>query len=379
MVLRIISALAFGAMVGGIIGSIATGDPRYTILWSVALPVGILTGMWGLFSLGKRATPAAPIDPSQLALARVERITRTGFSVNDQPQCELQLTVAPRFRPAYTTTHRQIVDLVALAQVQPGSIVVVRRPDEASADVEVVFEPPADWAALRQAEQLRTGTERTVPLAAEAPVRESDPARRPAAPGASADRPHPARVAAWWALVAIAAAVTLVPAYPSIGRTVSALAAGNPAQAGVVEGDRHAEIVDALAAETGGTQFVRIGFYGDYAIASAPSSPGALTIDAYQYRYDRTERQGPELIQPEDPAAALFDASEVDFSRIPGYIAAAKASSGIADPTSIMVSVSRTPVADESGEMPVQVLVSLDSPYEDASVVFDATTGEPAA
>ncbi|WP_394553286.1 hypothetical protein ACDF64_02785 [Agromyces sp. MMS24-JH15] len=373
MILRIISALAFGAVLGGIVGAIATGDPRYTILWSVALPVGILTGLWSVFSFGKRRTPPAPVDPHKLALARVERITRTGFSVNDQPQCELQLTVAPRHRAPYTTTHRQIIDLTGLAQVSPGSIIVVERPDDADAGVRIVFEPPADWAGLRQAEQLRTGDDRTVPLAAAAPAWE------PSATAAArtAKRANPVLVIGWWALLAVSAAVVAYPAYATIGRSVGAILAGDPAAAGVVEGDRHADIVAALEAETGGSEFTSIRFYDSYALAAAPSSPGALTIDTYQYRYDRTEHQGPELIQPEDPAAALFDTSEVDFSRIPAFIEEAKAASGIADPDSIMVSVSRSMAPDASGAMPVQVMVSLDSAYEDGYAVFDAATGEP--
>lgn len=403
MVLRIISAIAFGAVIGGIVGAVATGDPRYTLLWSLSLPVAILAGLWGLFAIGKRSAPTVSIDPAQLALARVERITRTGFSINDQPQCDLQLTVAPPRRPAYTTTHRQIVDVTALAQVSPGSIVVVRRPDDDWPDVQLVLEPPTEWAALRQAEQLRTGDERTVPLAAATPAWAPAPSRTPAAaasaapgdtpaasaapatPGAAAParaprerepRPRPVLVFAWWALVLVSAAAFAFPAYASIGRTVSALVSGG-AGAGVVEGDRHGEVVDALEAETGGTQFVRIGFYDDYAIASAPSAPGALTIDVYQYRYDRTERQGPDTIQPQDPAAALFDASDVDFSQIPAFIATAKESSGIAEPDSVIVLVSRGATADEGVSPPVQMTVVLDSPYEDVTVVFDAATGEP--
>ena len=80
----------------------------------------------------------------------------------------------------------------------------------------------------------------------------------------------------------------------------------------------------------------------------------------------------------QDPAAALFDTNEVDFSQIPGFIAAAKASSGIADPDSVIVVVQRSSIADESGALPVPAIVLIDSAYEDASVTFDLATGEPA-
>ena len=173
-----------------------------------------------------------------------------------------------------------------------------------------------------------------------------------------------------------AAAIVLVPAYDSIGRTARAWASGDSASAGVVLGDRHDEIVDALEEETGGTQFVRIAFYDDYAIAAAPSAPGALTIDTYQFRYDRTERQGPELIQPQEPAAALFDTDQVDFSMVPDLIAAAEEQTGVTDPDSVIVIVERVTVADASGDRPVRMMVLLDSTYEDATVVFDAASGD---
>jgi hypothetical protein len=374
--LALISAVAFGVTAGSIVGAIATGDPLYTIAWSIALTVALLAGTFamfgGLMGIGRRDAASAAVPVGELALARVERISRTALSVNDQPQVELVLTVAPQHRPAYTTVHRQIVDIVALAQLQPGAIIVVRRPDDAKANVVVEFNPPADWASQRDAERMRTGSDRTVPLAGQAPAWASEPQTLAGTPKPPA-RPW-RRVLLAGAFLA-AGALVLVPAYDSIARTAQAFAAGNPSAAGVVLGDRHAEIVDALEAETGGGQFVSIAFYDSYALATAPSEPGALTMDSYQFRYDRTEHQGPELIQPGDPAGALFDVDEVDFSRIPDHIAAARKHSGIDEPKSVIVIVERALIADAAGARPVQVLVLLDSTYENASVVIDAATG----
>ena len=66
----------------------------------------------------------------------------------------------------------------------------------------------------------------------------------------------------------------------------------------------------------------------------------------------------------------------MDFSRIPEYAAAAREHSGIADPDSVIVIVDRALIADDAGVRPVQAMVILDSAYEDATVTFDATTGE---
>jgi len=373
--LGFISAIGFGVTAGAIIGAIVTGDPVYTITWSITLTVSILAGVFS--SVGSFQRGIAQASTAQLAgepaLARVERVTRTGLSINDQPQLELALTVAPTHRPAYTTVHRQIVDIVFLPQVQPGSIIVVRRPDPDKANVVVQFEPPLDWAKLRDAERLRSGSERTVPLASEATAWAAQPQTMSWAP----KRPgRPGRTLLLAGAFLVSAALVLIPAYGSIGRTVQAFASGDPDAAGVVLGDRHQEIVDALEAETGGSEFIRIGFYDGYALAEAPSAPGALTIDDYEYRYDRTSHDGPTLIQPDDPAAALFDADEIDFSRIPEYIATAREASGITEPDSVYVFVSRALIEDEAGARPVEITISLDSPYEDASVTFDAATGE---
>ncbi len=377
--LALISAIGFGIAAGGLVGAIATGDPLYTITWSIAFALASIVGVFAAMGTFARGMRAAASDPERQtgehALARVESIRRTGFTVNDQPQCEIQLTVAPRHRPPYTTVHRQIVDIVELPQLQPGSVIVVRRPDAEKANVLLELSPPEDWAGLRDAERLRTGDERTVPLSSQATAWASEAQTLSGAPRVR--RPaRPWRRLLFAGAFVAAAALVLVPAYDSIARTAQAWASGNPDAAGVVRGNRHQEIVDALAAETGGTQFVRIGFYDGYAIAAAPSAPGALTIDTYQFRYDRTERQGPEPIQPDDPAAALFDADEVDFSRIPEHIATAAAHSGIDDPDSVIVVVDRALIADQAGARPVEVMVMLGSTYEDASIVIDPETGE---
>lgn len=373
--LRIVSAVAFGVTAGGIVGALVTGDPRYSVFWGVALAIGILAATGSLFTTSGRIMAKAdePVT-GELALARVERISRTGMTVNDQPQCELVMTVAPRHRGAYTTVHREVVDLVALPRLQPGAIVVVRRPHPEKANVLLVMDPPAEWERLRETERLRTGADRAVPLASTATAWPSEPETLL---GVTRPPSHPWRTALLAGVFVVAAGLTLVPAYNTIGRMASAVAAGDPAAAGVVEGTRHGEIVDALVREVGSTQFTSVAFYDGYALATAPSSPGALTIDDYQYRYDRTEHQGPELIQPEDPADSLFDVSTVDFTDVRGLIAEAKERSGIAEPESVIVVFERTMSADDGGERPVQAMVLLYSPYEDATVMFDAATGEP--
>ena len=147
--LAIIAAVAFGISFGGLIGAIVTGDWIYTIVASIAFAIacitGVFAGIW-TFTRGIRSATPGLTMPGEPALARVESLRRTGFSVNDQPQVELTLTVAPTHRAAYRTVHRQIVDIVALPQVQPGSVIVVRRAEHDQPNVLIEFNPPPDWA-----------------------------------------------------------------------------------------------------------------------------------------------------------------------------------------------------------------------------------------
>ena len=137
--LALFAAVSLGVAFGGLVGAVFTGDWIYTVVASIAFAIGSLAGAFaafGTYTGGLRARSSDGLTlPGEMALARVEGIRRTGLSVNDQPQVELTLTVAPRTRPAYTTVHREIVDIVALPQLQPGSIIVVRRPEADKANV----------------------------------------------------------------------------------------------------------------------------------------------------------------------------------------------------------------------------------------------------
>jgi len=61
---------------------------------------------------------------------------------------------------------------------------------------------------------------------------------------------------------------------------------------------------------------------------------------------------------------------------VPDLIAAAEEQTGVTDPDSVIVIVERVTVADASGDRPVRMMVLLDSTYEDATVVFDAASGD---
>ena len=56
--LALISVIGFGVAAGGVIGAIFTGDPLYTVTWSVAFAIACVAAvfaMMGAFSRGLRA------------------------------------------------------------------------------------------------------------------------------------------------------------------------------------------------------------------------------------------------------------------------------------------------------------------------------------
>ena len=58
--------------------------------------------------------------------ATISDIRQTGMFVNENPQVELDLSVAVEGMPAYTVTHRQVIAQIAIPQFQPGATVPVR-------------------------------------------------------------------------------------------------------------------------------------------------------------------------------------------------------------------------------------------------------------
>jgi hypothetical protein len=59
-------------------------------------------------------------------LAMVMSVRPTGESVDDNPQAELELSVAVDGREPYKVTHRQVISRVAIGGFLPGAKVPVR-------------------------------------------------------------------------------------------------------------------------------------------------------------------------------------------------------------------------------------------------------------
>jgi len=164
-----------------------------------------------------------------------------------------------------------------------------------------------------------------------------------------------------FALVFAGIALVLVPAYRTIGWTVTNLAQGRWDGNDMRTGLHQQEAIDDIAAVVGSYDFVAVNFYDSYVLVEAPTRVGATTTDQYEWRYGRATRIGPYS----GTVARLFDASTVDFAIIGDLVVRAKADAGWTDFTATYPAV-RT---DDAG-VP-EITVSLYNDYYSASYTFD--------
>jgi hypothetical protein len=80
-----------------------------------------------MLDLAKQAEEARRLlQVGQRGLAMVVSVRPTGESVDENPQAELELSVALDGREPYKVTHRQVISRVAIGGFLPGAKVPVR-------------------------------------------------------------------------------------------------------------------------------------------------------------------------------------------------------------------------------------------------------------
>lgn len=395
--IRLLCFALLGAVVAGGAAWIVSADEAWAglvipcfIALSVLTPIVLaVRGVAGA-GLGALAGPPSAEELAQaeaqgrLALARVKAISRTGTMINDQPVCDLDLVVVPRFGQPFEVRTRRIVDLVEIPRLQPEGVVVVLMREQAPSPVTIVMDPPDDWVLLAQSDE-RVRTTRTAEPYVPAP--EAGKAGKAAKTGL---RRIPAPL--YLAAALAGAALALIPAYP----TIAALAGGETtlgevrhasseegraeadaeaeAAAGMFVGDNARVAVGVLTEGLDSNDVTQLVFWAANLSATAPSAPGAGTLDGYHVIDGEFENTGPAGSQPEPGALELmlFDATAVDTARFPELIAEAQRLSGLdeLDPAQDQwVYVSRSGSSDE-GAPPVVVDVPVYGEYYDAWITF---------
>lgn len=128
------------------------------------------------------------------------------------------------------------------------------------------------------------------------------------------------------------------------------------------------QVVANFVAAAGTTQFVEIGFYGEYAIASAPGAPAAQRLARMDWR-DGDVSLEPGQAVPEDVDAVLFDVTtDVDFAALAALALGAPEQTGMTEVDSLYMYVNR---ASFSGDHQIEARVNVSKDYQYASIVAD--------
>ncbi len=120
-VLRLITSAALDSLLGGAIIALVgpPGDGGLVIGVSLTVAIlgvvltGVASSMRGSVAASSEAIQQAR-DARRLGVARIDALRQTGTQINDQPLCDIDVTVRPLTGPAYATTIRTIVTLTDL-------------------------------------------------------------------------------------------------------------------------------------------------------------------------------------------------------------------------------------------------------------------------
>ncbi|SKC43928.1 hypothetical protein [Okibacterium fritillariae] len=316
--IRVIASAALGALLGGVVLALVGPSSVGQTIALVALPVLILTSVLILIarSTGRMigASPAAvqqARDARRLGIARIDALRQTGTQINDQPLCELDLTVQPLSGAAYSTTGRTIVPLTAIPMFQAGSEREVAILLDGGPEVAFI-----DGGDLSPAERARL----SVPSRATAPfilpekhVRIVNGKRQAPLLGVG-KRGRGLRIAVFVAAAVVAAAIVIVPYHHSIEQGILALQDGR-LRPDLRRPDALADAREALEAEIGHDRVVQVIVAEDFVVVDAPLRPGDTKTDQWTYRDGEVMHGGGAPSQP-DSAAEQFAWSAVSLDRL---------------------------------------------------------------
>ncbi|MFT0846279.1 hypothetical protein VR010_00815 [Actinomycetaceae bacterium L2_0104] len=369
--LRILFFIGAGFTAGGII-ALVVGPPGAGA-W--ALPVGMtLTVASGvLLSIsrsmrGLQSRQPAIIDAARskgrLGIARIDVLNQTGTLINDQPLCDIEITVRPLSGAPYRTVVRKIVPFVRIPDFQPGARHVVALPSEGQPDALFTDDDPDDprWA------------HQTVP-----PVSSAGELQRPESGALRADgtrrRPllgigkkgRPPRILLYIVAFLAAGAAVLYLYRVAVQQTLSSISEGR-LHADLREPQHLGPALQAVESKTGHGNIVNAYVSRDFIIVDAPVSAGAKETDTWTYRRGVVTHDGPATIQPRSEKEQ-FAIADVSWEALEPSAERAQERLGITD-DDVSFHVRREPDADVESEYfgqlvgPVFVTFSLHGDYE---------------
>lgn len=300
--------LALGAIVAGVVGPPGAG------VWGV--PVGVcIAAFSGTFVLIAKSMRGVQLPSSQqmqtardagrLAVCRIDALRQTGTRINDQPLCEIDVTVQPRSGAAFRTTTRLIVSITDVVRYQAGTrhVVAMLTPD--GPELSLLNDDVAEWADVVIPVQAEAG-----PLRMPAPgMVRPDGSRRGPIIG-TGKRGRPVRYAVFALAVIAGAAIVVVPYRVGFMQTVEAVSHGR-LHVDLRDPKPLAQAIAALEQEIGHGTVSNVYVSNDLITVEAPLTPGETASDDWLYRGGVVEHRGPATIQPDD-AREQFELSDVE-------------------------------------------------------------------
>lgn len=379
--LRLLAFVALGAVIGGLLVA-ALGDQEAGFaIFGIALAVGIISTV--LVNVTTSLSPALPSpaavtaarDARRLGRARIDAVRQTGTLVNDQPMCEIDVTVVALDGAAWATTLHLIVPLIELAAYQPGAerdvvVLLDGGPEVVFADGEL---SPAERGRLvvpaRSAVEVR-------PIEAGTRIRNG---RRSGPLLGIGRRGRPWRLALFAVTAVAAAVVVLLPYRDGVALTAAAWQDGR-AKADMRTPDSLQTAERAVRAEIGHDQVVSIVATPDAVIVDAPIRAGEQATDEWEFRAGRVTHKGAALIQPRVPQEQ-FPWSDIALDRVWPALQEASSRSGLPIGTT-PVSIRRA--SDDDVQSPTfienvgtpYISFGLDDDYRSASFTLSADGSE---
>ncbi|MGO2140086.1 MAG: hypothetical protein ACTH30_06700 [Leucobacter sp.] len=372
--LRFVFFIGVGILTGGVIATIVGPPGAAAWAFPVGLVAAVLSGVLVLVgrSLRGLAMPSneqvqAALSAGRVGLARVDELTQTGTQINEQPVCDIDLTVRPVRGGVYRTRVRRIVQLTQIPRFQPGTRHVVAilaegEPDVVLTDEDATAEIWADteFPPAAVAGEMRLGSAGTGGLPG---------ARRPLI--GRGKKWRPIRITVFVLAALLAGAAVVFPYRAGLAETVAAIPEGR-LHADLREAAALDRAFTALAAEIGHDRVVSVTVSEDLVTVNAPLTPESLNVDRWTYRKGSVAHGGPGAPQP-DTLSEQFALTEIDAGAILREIERAAGEVGVKNLDGVMYNADRALAQTEEDPWntersgPVSVSFVINDGYHSAS------------
>ena len=363
--LRLVFFLSAGLVLGSIVAQIV-GPPGAGV-WG--FPVGItLAALSGTFIMVAKTVRGVQLPSSpnvtaaraagRLAVCRIDALRQTGTRINDQPLCELEITVQPRSGQAFRTSTRIVVPVISVPNHQPGTRRVVALITEDGPEVALLDDDVSEWSDVEIPAASAAG-----PLRVPAPgsVRRDGSRRGPII--GIGKRGRALRYVVFALAIVAGATVVVLPYRVGLLQTVEAIQSGRM-HADLRQPEVLAQAIASLEREIGHGTVSSVVVFDDMITVEAPITPGERASDDWIYRGGTVEHVGPSTIQPDD-AGEQFEFFDVDWSKLMPAVSEASALTEVRSSDETSFSVSRGSIGVD-GPTPVRIVFSFDDPYRSA-------------